>query len=301
MIAVLGSINVDLVTCVERPPRPGETVPGTRLRRYPGGKGANQAVAAARMGQKVALFGKVGADTFGEEVVRALAAANVNTAYIERESDEPTGCALVTVASDGENTIVYIPGANARLDWAYVERVFERISAADLLLVQLEIPIGTVRRLLQRLPKPRPYVILDPAPPEDIRGLDLGRVDLLTPNRGELAVLTGEPDLHRAAHKLLQLGVKRVACKDGEHGSHLFTPEFTQHFPAFEVTPVDTTGAGDAFNGAMAAAWASGLPLEEAFLWANAAGALATTRPGAQAALPRLDEVNALLKSVFSG
>lgn len=297
MIAVLGSINVDLVTNVEQLPGSGETVQGNSLRRYPGGKGANQAVAVARMGVQVMLFGKVGDDVFGNELVASLDAAGVSTARIERESKEPTGCAVITVNARGENTIVYVPGANGRVDNHYVEKVFEWITAADFLLMQLEIPLSTVAYMLDRLPKSHPCVILDPAPAKDIRSLRLERIDFITPNRCELTRLTGNHNLERGARQLLGLGVKHVICKDGERGAHLFSRRKAKHFAPFEVTPVDSTAAGDAFNGAMAAALANGLPLEQALRWANAAGALATTRHGGQVSLPILEEVRSLAES----
>ncbi len=296
MIAVLGSANMDVVTEVARMPRPGETVPGKSLRHYPGGKGANQAVAAARLGGAVAFYGKVGRDAYGERLLDALHADGVDVSEVEIASDVATGTASIWVEDTGENAIACVPGANGAVDRAYVDRVLARIAAARVLLLQLETPLETIGYLLDRLPKPHPLVVLDPAPARDLSRLPLGRIDILTPNETELRTLTGISDAGRAARSLLADGVRTVVCKAGERGAIMFGATAAE-VPAFRVRVLDTTAAGDAFNGALAVALAD-RPLRDAVRFANAAGALATTKPGAQPSLPRRADVEELLASV---
>lgn len=295
MIAVVGSINMDLVVEVERFPLPGETVLGLSFHRYPGGKGANQAVAAARMGADVTLYGKLGADPVGTEVLRELASAGVLVEGVRLEDDVPTGCASVSVAPSGENTVVYVPGANDLVDEEYIDRFFDHLANASVLLIQFEVPFKTVVHMLRRLPRPGPTLVVDPAPARDIQGLLLDRIDVLTPNRHELAALTGDNDFESAAQRLLDWGVRCVVCKDGMRGAQLVEKGSARHFPAYPVEAVDSTAAGDAFNGALGAMLARGFGVAEAIPWANAAGALAATRRGAQPSLPTLAEVRELV------
>lgn len=293
MIAVLGSANMDLVTEVARIPRPGETVAGESLRYYPGGKGANQAIAAARLGSAVAFFGKVGRDPFGDRLIQGLRADGVDVSAVARVEEPPTGTASIWVERSGENAIACVPGANGAVDAAYATRVFDRIAAADVLLLQFEIPLATIAFVLERLPKERPIVILDPAPAQSLSGLPLDRIDILTPNRTELAMLTGIDGLEPAARRLLSLGVRGVVCKAGDQGAY-WIGETTTHVPTIPVEVVDSTAAGDAFNGALGCAVTERLILE-AIRFANAAGALAATKHGAQPSLPRRAEVDRLL------
>ncbi|MFC2082938.1 ribokinase [Candidatus Bipolaricaulota bacterium] len=285
MIVVLGSANMDVVTEVPCIPKPGETVLGRNVCRYPGGKGANQAVAAARLGETVTFFGKVGDDVFGEELLAALQVDGIDIANVERTSDHSTGLANIVVDDAGENAISYAPGANATVDTHYVDRHIDELGAADVLLLQFEIPLAVIVYLLKRLPSERPIVIVDPAPAQDISGLLLGRIDYLTPNRTELFALAQKEDIQSAAQSLLAQGVRAVICKDGKNGAHLFAGVNAIHFPAPEVKAVDATAAGDAFNGALASA-ITHLSIDEAVQWANLVGALSTMNSGAQPSLP---------------
>jgi len=292
VIVVLGSANMDVVTEVPRIPKPGETVLGRNVRRYPGGKGANQAVAAARLGDAVAFCGKVGEDVFGEELLTELRDAGIDVASVERASDHSTGLASILVDDAGENAIAYAPGANATVNTQYVDRHLEQLCSADVLLLQFEIPLAVVAYLLKRLPPKRPIVIVDPAPAQDISSLLLERIDYLTPNRSELFSLTQKDDISSAAQSLRSQGVRAVVCKDGKNGAHLFAGAHAIHFPAPEVQAIDTTAAGDAFNGALAGA-ITHLPIDEAIQWANLVGALSTMNSGAQPSLPKRARVEA--------
>ncbi len=296
-VAVLGSINMDLVAEVKRLPTPGETVQALSFASYPGGKGANQAVAAARLGAAVQMLGKVGDDAVGAELLRALQVDGVDTQRVIRESGYPTGRACVWVDERGENSIVVSPGANARVDSEYVDYVFPILSAARVILLQLEIPVETVAHVLEVLPWPGPIVILDPAPATEALSLPLARVDIMTPNRREIERLSGKHNRRAAAMKLLGQGVGCVICKNGELGCSVFSQEGSSDYPPFRVQAVDTTAAGDAFNGALAAALAMGKSIEVAVQWGNAAGALAATRRGAQPSLPSIDNLMRILRT----
>jgi ribokinase len=286
---------MDLVTEVPHLPQPGETVLGHRFDRYPGGKGANQAVAAARLGAQVSFYGKIGTDPFREELLHSLAGNGIDIGAVEREEEISSGLASIWVSSNGENTIAYTPGANARVDLPYVERILPRLAKAKILLLQLEIPLTAIACLLERLPNPGPFVILDPAPAQDLSSLPLSRIDLITPNQGELKALTGKDTIEEGGHCLLEQGVREVLCKAGGEGVYLVTARDFLRFPALPVDPIDTTGAGDAFNGALG--WALiDRSLPDAIRWANAAGALTTTKRGAQPSLPTLGEVERFLR-----
>ncbi|MFO8034774.1 MAG: ribokinase [Candidatus Bipolaricaulota bacterium] len=297
LIAVLASINMDLVTEVERLPRSGETVQGTSFARYCGGKGANQAVAAARLGGEVLCFGKVGQDLWGDELVKALEGDMVDAQYVEREEDFHSGVACISVSKNGENAIVYVGGANATVDPGYIERVWQWVVGAEVLLIQLEVPLETVGYVLRHLPPDGPRVILDPAPAMDLSSLPLTRVDIITPNRRELVALTNESSLEPAAELLLRRGVGCVVCKLGEEGAYVADKDGVFRMRPFVVQAVDTTGAGDAFNGALGVMLEEGRSLGEAIRWANAAGALAATRKGAHTSLPERKRVEELLAS----
>lgn len=295
-ILVVGSLNMDLVVRAARHPAPGETVLGEAFQTFPGGKGANQAVAAARLATTpVRMIGRVGADAFGEALVTGLAADGVATTWVQRDAAAPTGVALITLDQAGQNTIVVAPGANARLTPEDVEAAAAAFEGVAVVVVQLEIPLATVARAITLAHARGARVLLNPAPAQPLPAAMLAAVDDLLPNQTELAQLTGEADYATAARQLLGAGVGRVVVTLGGEGVCLFDGEGRSALAAHPVTVVDTTAAGDAFTGAYAAALAEGRPAREALAWGNAAGALAVTRAGAQPALPTRREVEALL------
>jgi len=292
MIAVLGSINMDIVVRVPRFPGSGETLTGTDVAYYSGGKGANQAVAAARLGAEVRFFGKVGDDGFGDRLLAELHENKVNVDAVEREPDCASGLASIWVNAEGENAIVLAAGANGRVDGEYLDRYFDGISRADFLLLQLEIPIETIAALLKRLPTDGPTVILDPAPAQDLSLLPLERIDILTPNEHELRLISGTDVTEEGAFHLLDRGARNVICTLSEKGAIWYSGSGAMaHYSAPEVEVIDATAAGDAFNGALAWALRTN-SLENAIAQAVIAGALATTKHGAQAALPELQELS---------
>ena len=299
-VTVVGSLNMDLVVRAPRIPRPGETIIGGEFRTVPGGKGANQAVAAARLGAQVAMVGRVGGDAFGGLLLENLAAAGVDPAFVTRDPQAATGVALIEVDDAGQNSIVVVSGANMRLAPADVEAAAAAIGVADVLLLQLESPLETVTRAAQVAHARGVTVILNPAPARPVPAGLLGLVDVLIPNESETALLTGLPvgdqeEAQAAAAALRRMGVATVILTLGERGALLAYEGGAELFPAFDVTPVDTTAAGDAFVGGLAVALAEGRPLREAVRWGNAAGALATTRLGAQPSLPTRQALDDML------
>jgi ribokinase len=300
-IVVVGSINMDLIARGERIPRPGETIVGGGFRTVPGGKGANQAVASARLGANVKIIGRVGTDAFGDLLLENLGRAGVDASAVERDAEEASGIALIMIDDAAQNSILVAPGANMRLTPAHVEAAEAVIAAADVLLVQLEIMPETVLRAVELAHAHGVQVVLNPAPARPLPAGLPNLIDVLIPNEYEAALLTGAPagsveEAKAAAQILLALGPQTVIITLGWRGSLLAQAGSSQHFPAFKITPVDTTAAGDAFVGSFATALAEGAALEEAVRWGNAAGALAATRLGAQPSLPHRKEVEELLK-----
>jgi len=299
-IVIVGSSNTDMVIRTPRIPRPGETVLGGEFFMAPGGKGANQAVAAARAGGDVHFIARVGDDVFGRQALDGFVGDGIHTECIFRDKHAPSGVALIVVGPDGENCIAVASGANARLAIADVRKAKGIIRSADIVLMQLESPLETVREAAEIASSAGVPVILNPAPARELDDDILSRVAYLTPNETEAEILTGitlinKPDLARAADTLLAKGMKAVLVTLGAKGVYVATREKEEVVPAFKVIPVDTTAAGDAFNGALAVALAEGKPLLEAARFANAAAALATTRMGAQPSLANRPEIERLL------
>ncbi|MEU7555914.1 ribokinase [Streptomyces sp. NPDC044571] len=295
VIAVLGSTNMDLVAYVAKAPRLGETVTGREFRTVPGGKGANQAVAAARSGGEVVMIGAVGADEFGVRLRSALAQAGVETAAL-RTVEGASGTAHITVDDEGGNSIIVIPGANARVTG--LEAGDEsRIGAADSLLLQLEVPLSAVLAGARAARAHGVRTVLTPAPAQPLPAELLAVVDLLVPNEHEAAALTGLTDPHQAAAALLH-EVPEVVITLGAAGS-LYAARGQEPLtvPAPRVRAVDTTAAGDTFVGALAVALGEGRPVPEALAWAASAAALSVQRPGAQDSMPTQAQIDAAARA----
>lgn len=295
-IVVVGSINMDLVVRAPHLPQPGETIIGSNFETFPGGKGANQAVAAARLGGRVKMIGRVGQDAFGHAMLRTLANDQVDTNFIERDSDQPTGVALITVEEAGQNTIVVASGANARVTPADVDAAEAVFVGAAVLLLQLECPLPTVRHAIKIARKHGVRVILNPAPSQPLDAELLSQVDYLVPNQIELALLTQTDSAPEGVAQLQALGVPHVVVTLGGDGVAIFEGTQSYLLPPHPVKVVDTTAAGDAFVGGFAVALTEGRSTREAAEWGNAAGALAVTRVGAQPSLPLRLELEKFLK-----
>lgn len=303
-IVVVGSINLDLVAATPHIPLPGQTVSGSTFQTFPGGKGANQAVAAARLGASVSMIGKLGADVFAEQLKKSLEDAGVETDAIGR-ADGPSGVALITTDPDGENAITVVAGANDMLSPADLEANLDLIRSAGILLTQLEIPMETVECLARIAAKENIPLMLDPAPARLLPASVLKSVEWLTPNETELwpqlqqlAKELSSDVLKEAASQLLSRGSRNVILKLGERGCYLALADGTRKLlPAYDVRAVDTTAAGDAFNGALAVALLRGDDPVKSALWASAVAAISVTRHGAQPSMPNPAEVEIFLES----
>jgi ribokinase len=305
-LAVVGSLNMDLVLRAPRFPLPGETIIGTDFHTVPGGKGANQAVAAARLGAQVSMVGRVGTDAYADALLENLRRANVDHTHVLQDPEAATGVALIVVDDAGENSIVVASGANMRLVPADVDAADAAIAAADVLILQLESPLDTVVRAAQVARAHNVHVVLNPAPARPVPPSLLPLVDTLIPNENETTLLTGLPTgdlakLETAAAALCAQGVETVILTLGERGALLTHRGHSQLILGFKVTAVDTTAAGDAFVAGFSVAMAEGHALTDTVRWGNAAGALAATRLGAQSSLPRLHEVLTMLNQPPTG
>lgn len=294
-VIVVGSLNMDLVVRTPRLPKTGETILGSDFRTFPGGKGANQAVAAARLGGQVAMIGRVGRDDFGEALLQSAARDGVDMTYVSKDPHAATGVALITVDEAGQNTIVVASGANHQVvaeDISAVEHLFRDSSV---LVLQLELPIPAVERAAHLAHQRGMPVILNPAPAQTLSRELLSIVDYLVPNQSELALLTGQEDIEAGAGVLQDWGVRSVIITLGEAGVLVRSDGQEQLLAAHPVEAVDTVAAGDAFVGAFAVALTEGRSVLDAAAWANAAAALSVTRHGAQPSLPSRKELETFL------
>lgn len=299
-VLVVGSSNTDMIIRVPRIPRPGETVLGGAFAMAGGGKGANQAVAAARAGGRVSFVARVGDDVFGDRALADLGAAGIDTRFVFRTPGTASGIALISVDDRGENSISVASGANALLSPADIERAAEAFASADILLLQLESPLETVEAAVGEATKRGVPVILNPAPARPLDDDLLRLIAILTPNESEAEVLSGiaaadEGGAMRAAARLRERGPRAVVITLGERGVYASAPEFEGPIPASSVRPVDSTAAGDVFNGALAVALAESKPLTAALRFAQAAAAISVTRLGAQPSAPTRAEIDAFL------
>ena len=300
-LLVIGSLNMDFVVQTEKLPMPGETIKGMDFSMTPGGKGANQAVAAAKLGGSVRMAGRVGQDGFGHTLVEGLTSAGIDASQVQSTAGVATGVALILVERHGQNQITVAAGANDRLKAADLEPAFQTFSRG-IVLLQLESPLRTVEAAVQLTRRWKGTTILDPAPATTLPTTLLCNLDFLTPNETEALLLLGEPpgeirldEAPALGHRLLELGPDTVVLKLGDKGAWVINRRLSQHFPAYPVKAADTTAAGDTFNGALAASLAEGCSLSQAVKFANAAAALSVTQPGAQASIPSRSQVDRFL------
>jgi ribokinase len=295
-VVVIGSINLDLVVTVDRLPDPGETVQGGRFATHQGGKGANQAVAAARAGGRVRMIGAIGADAHGETAVRALAAEGIDVSGVRQVDDEPTGVALIVVGPRGENQIAVAPGANATLALTDADR--QHIRDADVILTNHEIPAEVVLDALRAAADGSARAILNPAPARALAADVLALGPILTPNEHELIVAIGNDNTEAALDELAVRNAGPIVVTQGPAGALLAEEDRRERFAGFSATPVvDTTGAGDTFCGVLAAWLAGGAELGEAIRAANAGASLSVRAAGARDGMPARSEIEALLSA----
>ena len=294
-VVVIGSLNMDLVTICERAPRGGETLLGKKFMQIPGGKGANQAVAIGKMNTNVSMLGKVGEDGMGASLLDSLLKSGVDTTNIEN-CTENTGIAKIIVEENGQNRILVVPGANYLVDNEYIDRHIEAIKNSDFVVTQLEIPIETVKYSLKKAKEFGKVTILNPAPAQKLDEEIIANSDYIIPNETELEILSGLPtdteeNIVKAAHILLEKGVKGLIVTLGSKGSMYIDKKNKRIFPAYSVKAIDTTAAGDSFIGGFISGLASGLTFEESIDRGTKVAAISVTRLGAQTSIPTLEEV----------
>lgn len=296
-ILVVGSSNTDMVVKSAKIPVPGETVLGGNFIMNPGGKGANQAVAAAKLGGDVTFVAQVGRDIFGEAAIKGFKKHNINTSLIQVDDGNPSGVALIMVDEKGENCISVALGANSAMNTTVIDDSLETIKEAAYVLVQLEIPIEVVTYLVKTASEQNVKVVLNPAPAQVLSDELLSNLHIITPNETEAEILTGikvqdEISAKEAALKLIEKGLDTVIITLGAKGAYVLSKELDELVPSAKVEAVDTTAAGDTFNGALVVGLAEEMPLKEAILFANKAAALSVTKMGAQASAPSREDIN---------
>jgi ribokinase len=294
-ILVIGSLNMDLVVIASRHPRIGETILGTSFNTFPGGKGANQAIAAARLGASVQMIGCVGEDAFGQALLDNLSKNRVDCTHLKTSNTSSSGTALITVDQTGRNSIIVVPGSNHDLLPSDLDSLENEISSAGMVILQMEIQLETVWKSIRMAKKHAVPVLLNPAPANSIPDEYLNGLDYLVPNESELNSLTGLPtntlpEISKAINILISKGVKRVILTRGELGCYYMDRETAVQIPSLKVNPVDTTGAGDAFIGGFAYSLVLGETIQEALKTGVTAGAMAVTKAGAQTSFPTRQE-----------
>ena len=299
---VLGGINIDLIARTSRLPTPGETIVGQDFYTTPGGKGGNQAVAAARMGADVSMVGRVGGDIFGPGLLEDLRKDGIDVSGVAEDPERASGVAVILLDSQRQNHIVAVYGANAACDEEQLRAARDAMDGADSLLLQQEIDIDVSLAAAEYARTKGVQVVWDPAPVRDLPIEAYANVDVVTPNQTEATALSGVEvvdvdSARRAAEALVAQGIPTVAVKLGEQGAYYATEDEAGHVPTFDVRVVDTVAAGDAFGAGLAVALCEGSSLEDAVRFGCAAGALAVTKAGAQAAMPAREQVDALLAS----
>ncbi|MFO7448311.1 MAG: ribokinase [Ignavibacteriaceae bacterium] len=300
-VLVVGSANMDLVITADRFPKPGETIFGKKFQMFPGGKGANQAVGSAKLGCKTFFIGKLGDDDFCQRLSQNMKKAGVELSHLLIDNNESTGTALISVDGEGQNEIIVISGSNMKLSPADIEDSKDIFRKVRVVLTQLEIPLETVIKAAELSKQSNTIFILNPAPAQKLPDNLLNLVDYLTPNEIELEVISGvrvtdQRSAEEAAKILLDKGVKNVIVTMGSKGSLLVNREKVKLFPANKVIPVDTTAAGDSFNGALAYSLCMGKGVDEAIKFSNKAASISVTRMGAQSSMPVIEEVNNLIE-----
>jgi ribokinase len=295
-IVVVGSTNTDMVVRSDHLPAPGETILGGKFLMNQGGKGANQAVAASRLGGEVLFISRIGDDIFGKQAIQNLKNEGIDIRFVSVDPENPSGVALITVDKKSENCIVVAPGSNMNLKPEEIKKAMHQIEMAKIVLLQLEIPIDTVEFVIQIAKRNKQKVILNPAPATELNPALLKGITIITPNETEAEILTGIPvknagSAKKAAGVLHSYGIDNVLITMGARGTYIFTNKYSEMIPAPKVNPVDTTAAGDTFNGALAVAVSEDMDILNAVQFANQAAAISVTRFGAQASTPYRSEL----------